>query len=43
MREITLKSDMEADDLLTENVRNTFIQSSVFNILEEKWSSSENM
>jgi len=27
MKEITLKSDIEKDELLTENVRNTFIQS----------------
>ena len=27
MKEMTLKSDMEKDELLTEKVRNTFIQS----------------
>jgi len=27
MKEMTLKSDMETNELLTENVRNTFIQS----------------
>jgi len=27
MKEMTLKSDMETKELLTENVRNTFIQS----------------